>query len=120
MRAGACPTLAHPRLEELELLMTRETVRDAPQYHIMRQGGNGAGPHLRQLSDYPHPYPALRDLQKEVIRCPCCSRPKRKCPAPVHASSRPLHAHPELAWPGQEMQPTAWWAFLLVSLCAGQ
>ena len=34
----------------------------------MRLSGNGAGPALRQLSDYPHPYPALRDLQKEVIR----------------------------------------------------
>ena len=48
--------------------MTRETVRDPPQYHIMRLSGNGAGPQLRQLSTYPHPYPSLRDLQKEVIR----------------------------------------------------
>lgn len=50
--------------------MTRETVRDPPQYHVMRLSGNGAGPQLRQLSDYPHPYPSLRELQKEVIRCP--------------------------------------------------
>ncbi|BDA47831.1 probable glutamyl endopeptidase, chloroplastic [Coccomyxa sp. Obi] len=56
------------RLEDLSLLMTRETVRDTPQYHIMRLSGNGAGPQLRRLSDYPHPYPSLRDLQKEVIR----------------------------------------------------
>lgn len=57
------------RLEDLSLLMTRETVRDTPQYHIMRLSGNGTGPQLRRLSDYPHPYPSLRDLQKEVIRC---------------------------------------------------
>ena len=49
--------------------MTREMVRDPPQYYIMRLSGNGAGPQLRQLSTYPHPYPTLRDLQKEVIRC---------------------------------------------------
>lgn len=48
--------------------MTRETVRDTPQYYIMRLSSNGSGPQLRQLSDYPHPYPSLRDLQKEVIR----------------------------------------------------
>ena len=57
------------RLEEMEWLMTRETVRDTPQYHIMSMSGNGATPGLRQLSDYPHPYPSLRDLQKEIIRC---------------------------------------------------
>ncbi len=57
------------RLEDLSLLMTRETVRDPPQYYIMTLSGNGSGPALRQLSDYPHPYPSLRDLQKEVIRC---------------------------------------------------
>lgn len=61
-------TLLH-RLEELEFLMTRETVRDTPQYYIMTLSGNGAKPGLRQLSDYPHPYPSLKDLQKEIIRC---------------------------------------------------
>ena len=69
----SCSPVTRPkckgRLEELELLMTRETVRDPPQYHVMRLSGNGAGPQLRQLSAYPHPYPSLRDLQKEVIRC---------------------------------------------------
>ena len=48
--------------------MTRETVQDTPQYYIMSMSGNGAKPGLRQLSDYPHPYPSLRELQKEVIR----------------------------------------------------
>ncbi len=48
---------------------SRETVKDTPQYHIMRLSGNGNAPQLRRLSDYPHPYPSLRDLQKEVIRC---------------------------------------------------
>lgn len=57
------------RLQELSLLMTRETVHEPPQYHIMRLSSNGAGPQLRCLSNYPHPYPSLRDLQKEVIRC---------------------------------------------------
>jgi hypothetical protein len=75
------------RLEELELLMTRETVRDPPQYHIMRLGGsNGAGPALRRLSDYPHPYPALRDLQKEVIRCACLLHSPALTPACVHGT----------------------------------
>lgn len=63
-------------LEGLSLLMTRETVRDTPQYYIMRLSSNGAGPQLRCLSDYPHPYPSLKDLQKEVIR---------RAPPPCHA-----------------------------------
>ena len=57
------------RLEEMEWLMTRETIRDTPQYYIMSMSGSGAKPGLRQLSDYPHPYPSLKDLQKEIIRC---------------------------------------------------
>ena len=56
------------RLEEMEWLMTRETGRETPQYFIISMSGNGAKPGLRQLSDYPHPYPSLRDLQKEIIR----------------------------------------------------
>ncbi|CAL5225819.1 g8598 [Coccomyxa viridis] len=56
------------RLEEMEWLMTRETIRDTPQYYIMSMSGNGAKPGLRQLSDYPHPYPSIRNLQKEIIR----------------------------------------------------
>ncbi len=56
------------RLEEMEWLMTRETVRDTPQYHIMRLSGKGTKPGLRQLSAYSHPYPTLRELQKEIIR----------------------------------------------------
>ena len=65
--------------------MTRETVRDPPQYYIMRLSGNGSGPQLRQLSTYPHPYLSLRDLQKEVIRCGLCAWPLHTvvscCPA---------------------------------------
>ena len=57
------------RLDEMEWLMTRETVQETPQYFIMSMSGNGTKPGLRQLSDYPHPYPSLRDLQKEIIRC---------------------------------------------------
>ena len=52
----------------MEWLMTRETVRDTPQYYIMSLSENGAKPGLRQLSAYPHPYPTLRELQKEIIR----------------------------------------------------
>ena len=63
----------------MEWLMTRETVRDTPQYYIMTLSGNGAKPGLRQLSAYPHPYPTLRELQKEIIRCAtACQFPAHK------------------------------------------
>lgn len=58
----------------MEWLMTRETVRDITQYYIMSLSGNGAKPGLRQLSAYPHPYPTLRELQKEIIRHAPASR----------------------------------------------
>ena len=54
------------------MLLTRETVRDQPQYHIrtLSATSNGAPPAPeRLLSSFPHPYPSIRDLQKEVIRC---------------------------------------------------
>eukprot|EP00884_Botryococcus_braunii_P016558 jgi/Botrbrau1/3586/Bobra.0078s0038.1 len=55
-------------LEGLKFLMTRESVTEPPQYYIATWQGPGLPLLERRLSDYPHPYPSLKDLQKEIIR----------------------------------------------------
>ena len=45
-------------------------MREQPQYYIKRLSASkdSADTPERLLSDFPHPYPSLRDLQREVIR----------------------------------------------------
>lgn len=58
------------RSNNLELLITKEQMREQPQYYIktLSAGSNSADKPERLLSDFPHPYPSIRDLQREVIR----------------------------------------------------
>ncbi|KAI8467198.1 MAG: alpha/beta-hydrolase [Monoraphidium minutum] len=58
-------------LDGLQLLLSRETAQDPPQTWIMTLAQAPGGKlefSERRLTDYPHPHPQLRDLQKEVLR----------------------------------------------------
>ena len=55
-------------LDGLSLLLSREAARDPPQTHVVTFGADGAPRGERRVTDYPHPYPQLRDIQKEVLR----------------------------------------------------
>lgn len=56
------------RLENLQLLVSRETATDNPQFLVRTLDALGGVAHERRLSDFPHPYPSLRGLQKEILR----------------------------------------------------
>ena len=89
-----CPVLC--RSDDLTLLLTRETVKDQPQYYIkhISPHTNGSSPPDRLLSNFPHPYPSIRDLQREVIRY-CTSTQIVRC--------RSLH-HPQAQEPDVHMK----------------
>ena len=56
-------------LDGLSLLLSREAARDPPQTYVITFGADGAPRgEPRRVTDYPHPYPQLRDIQKEVLR----------------------------------------------------
>ena len=65
------------RSDNLEMLMTREQMREQPQYYIKTLSADEAAADRpeRLLSNFPHPYPSIRDLQREVIRWDqgCCA-----------------------------------------------
>lgn len=57
------------RLQGLQFLITRETQDDPPQYYIKTLATEeGEGVKERQLSNFPHPHPTLRNTRKEIIR----------------------------------------------------
>lgn len=56
------------QLDGLRMLARRETVDDPPQYSIMTFSNSGKSHSLSQLSNFPHPYPSLRGLQKKVLQ----------------------------------------------------
>ncbi len=92
------------RLDGLRMLMTRESPRDPPQYSIITFGADPmAAPAERRLSDFPHPYPSIRDLQKEIVRRAFC--PDSACGYgrhPIGSSSaqclQPLHVRSHGLW----------------------
>jgi dipeptidyl aminopeptidase/acylaminoacyl peptidase len=43
-------------------------VTEPPQYHIKHFTNGGAGHSERRISNFPHPYPTLKDLNKEILR----------------------------------------------------
>lgn len=51
------------------MLLTRETNLETPQIYIKKwlQGPEGESSE-RLLTQFPHPHPSIKDLQKEVIR----------------------------------------------------
>lgn len=51
-------------LEGLRMLFSRESQQDPPQYFIRRWPEDA----MKQLTHFPHPYPSIRDLSKEIIR----------------------------------------------------
>ena len=57
------------QLDRLRMLMTRESPSEPPQYSFITFGADAAAaPTERLLSHFPHPYPSIRDLQKEIVR----------------------------------------------------
>jgi len=54
-------------LDSLRMLVTRETKVDPPQYFVRSNWAPGASAAETRLTNFPHPYPTLRDLQKEVV-----------------------------------------------------
>lgn len=51
-------------LEKLKIVISRESQTEPPQYYIV------CWPEKRetQITNFPHPYPQLKDLKKEIIR----------------------------------------------------
>ena len=54
-------------LSAFSMLISRETPKDPPQSYVAQFVDGAPGPE-RQLTNYPHPYPSLRDMNREVIR----------------------------------------------------
>jgi dipeptidyl aminopeptidase/acylaminoacyl peptidase len=50
------------------MLASRESVTEPPQFYIKTFSDGGAAHSERCISAFPHPYPTLRDLQKEIIK----------------------------------------------------
>lgn len=50
------------------MLASRESVTEPPQFYIKTFTDGGATTSERCISAFPHPYPSLRELQKEIIR----------------------------------------------------
>jgi dipeptidyl aminopeptidase/acylaminoacyl peptidase len=55
-------------LDNLRMLASRESVTEPPQFYIKTFSDGGAAHSERCISAFPHPYPTLRDLQKEIIK----------------------------------------------------
>uniref|UniRef100_A0A7S0MZS3 Probable glutamyl endopeptidase, chloroplastic n=2 Tax=Pyramimonas obovata TaxID=1411642 RepID=A0A7S0MZS3_9CHLO len=58
-------------MDGISLLISRETPKDPPQYYVLKYPDpfNTTEPPTENLiTDFPHPYAKLRDLQKEIIQ----------------------------------------------------
>ncbi len=54
-------------LANLSLTLSRETAKEPPQTFIKTWGPDGQV-RERQLTNFPHPHPQLKDMSKEIIR----------------------------------------------------
>ncbi|KAG2450262.1 hypothetical protein HYH02_004773 [Chlamydomonas schloesseri] len=57
-------------LEGLSLMFSRESAADPPQTYLRTLTDAGRSWQERQVTAFPHPYPQLRELQREVLRYP--------------------------------------------------
>lgn len=55
-------------LAGLEMLGRRESIDTPPQYFRVTFTGDGSKPDWQQISHFPHPYPTLQGLTKEVLK----------------------------------------------------
>ena len=62
-KSAWCHPYRARRLEGLQLLMSRQSVDEQPQTHVLTLRGGDAPAADRQLTQFPHPYPTLRGLQ---------------------------------------------------------
>lgn len=54
-------------LNGLKLLLSQETPRDNPQLCLMTLGEEGTEPCRKQITDFPHPHPHLREPKKTIL-----------------------------------------------------
>lgn len=55
-------------LENLKMLGRRESMEEPPQYYIVNFNADSATTDWRKISEFPHPYPTLKGLTKQVLR----------------------------------------------------
>lgn len=55
-------------LDSLRVLASRESVTEPPQFYIKSFSKGGEEQSERRISNFPHPYPSLSELQKEIIK----------------------------------------------------
>lgn len=58
------PGKAIEKLEDISMLKVRESPTDPPQFYVHSLKDSAE----RQITDFPHPYPSLKELQKEIVR----------------------------------------------------
>ncbi|KAF5827418.1 hypothetical protein DUNSADRAFT_697 [Dunaliella salina] len=57
-------------LNNLQMLWSRESAKEVPQSFVRTYTDGGSKFTERQVTNYPHPHPQLKDLQREVLRYP--------------------------------------------------
>ena len=70
------PETGEVPLDGIQIMMTRETKKEPSQVYLLNFGNRAAWPRPKELSEtterlltaFPHPYPTLKDLNKEVLR----------------------------------------------------
>eukprot|EP00878_Enallax_costatus_P006199 GHUV01006499.1.p1 GENE.GHUV01006499.1~~GHUV01006499.1.p1 ORF type:complete len:627 (+),score=153.93 GHUV01006499.1:1175-3055(+) len=56
-------------LNGLKMLLSRESANEPPQTYLVEFSGTTAADKTeKQITNFPHPYPQLKDMQKEVLR----------------------------------------------------
>ncbi|KAG1675325.1 hypothetical protein FOA52_015999 [Chlamydomonas sp. UWO 241] len=58
------------QLDGLQVMLSRESAKEPPQTFLKVFGKDGVTTEERQVTKYPHPYPQLRDMTREVLRYP--------------------------------------------------
>jgi len=53
--------------DNLTVMLSRETMQDVPQFRLVTFA-NGKESHSRVMTHFPHPYPHMKDVKKEIVR----------------------------------------------------